>query len=90
MKGHYYSNHGQVWLSTEVTIEQPAMYTVSFMAKWDFLKQLKLMFGSEEVEILSKGEYALTQWTKYEAEFFTDANGLLILEFVGAKVKLLC
>ena len=85
---HSRANHGQVWLSTEVTIEQPALYTVSFMAKWDFLKQLKLIFGSEEIEILSKGEYALTQWTKYEAEFFTDANGMLILEFIGAKVKL--
>ena len=86
---HTRSNHGQIWLSTEVTIEQPAMYTVSFMSKWDFVKQLKLVFDSEEIEILSKGEYLLTPWTRYEAEFFAEKNGTLILEFVGIKVRFL-
>ena len=76
---------GQIWLSTEVFIDEPGSYTISFMAKWDALKQLKLAFGTEEVEILSHGEYGITPWTKYEVELNADNNGLLVIEFFGVK-----
>merc|ERR1711935_719149 len=60
---HTRSEAGQIWLTTLVFIPESTSYTVSFMAKWDMAKEVKVALGDEEVEVLSWGQYESTEWT---------------------------
>ena len=63
------------------------MYTVSFMAKWDVAKQLKVSLGDEEMEVLSWGQYEATEWTRFEAELSADADTTLVVKVFGVQAR---
>lgn len=84
---HTRSDAGQLWLSTAVTIPESTMYTVSFMAKWDVAKQLKVSLGDEEMEVLSWGQYEATEWTRFEAELSADADTTLVVKVFGVQAR---